>query len=236
LAVKVSVAAGAEPGSKLITLEVSNVSKSSALWIDWQLKAKSGSQERFLGVGNITNLNGAEKHTLTVEYVPSGEPVTIEASVTPDQSEVSAAARANNVKAVSIAASALPSTLQVAELNPTSAATAGATHHYTPRSGMTGCSMTQAPQGTNALGVNISCTAPGAGEIELFKNFTLKQNWKVNGVAVGTLGGGTLKHRQLPLAGSAAPHIRLDVTGAPNQSPVVVVRVDLVGPANTSPY
>lgn len=235
LAVKVTAVAGATAGAKLITVTVSNVSKSSALWIDWQLKVKGASGERFLGLGNIANLNGAEKHTITAEYFPHGEAVTIEASVAPASTEASAAARANNVKSVAVLATTLPAGLQAVDLNPALAAASGATHQYTPRSGMTGCAMTAAPQG-NGLGVTFNCTAPGAGDIEPYKNFTLKQGWKVNGVFLSPSGGGTVIHRQVLPAGGAAASVRTSITGSPNQNPAVLVRVELVGPVDTSPY
>jgi hypothetical protein len=230
------VGPGAQAGVQVVTLEITNKNASSASWIDWQLKAKSSTQELFLGVGSITTIHAGQKHTLTAEFVPNGQAFTIEASVSAGNPTEANGALSNNTKVVALASATPSAALQVADLNPTSAQGAGATHLYTPRAGMTGCTMAQAPQGTNALSVNMTCTTAGAGEVELFKTFTLKQGWKVNGVAVGSLGGGTVVNRHIPLAGSNDPRVSIGITGGPGQSPVLFVRVELVGPVNTSPY
>jgi hypothetical protein len=233
---KLQVAPGAQAGVQVITLEVTNKNGSSASWVDWQLKAKNGTQERFLGVGQITTIHSGQKHTLTAEFVPNGQDVTIEASVNAGNPTEASGAMGNNTKSIALAGGTPSAALQVADMNSTSAQDAGATHLYTPRTGMTGCTMTSAPQGTGALSVNMTCTAAGAGEVELFKNFTLKQGWKVNGVVVGSLGGGTVVNHHIPLAGGTDPRLSIGITGQSGQAPVLFVRVELVGPVNTSPY
>ncbi|HEX2731416.1 MAG TPA: hypothetical protein VHM70_07425 [Polyangiaceae bacterium] len=229
--------AGQPAGVQKVSATIQNYSKSSVTWIDWQLKAKSGTKERFLGAGSITVIDGNLTQTISVEFVPASSDSQLQFDIDTRRSiETNNLIRVDDTKTLSVPGAATPSTLSVADLDPARAASDGANHSYTPRSGMTGCSMAAAPVGTNSLAVNMTCTAAAQGEVELFKNFSLRNGWKVNGVAVGGLGGGSVEYHRLPNAGSSEPYASIGIKGAPGSMPLFFVNVELYGPAGSSPY
>jgi hypothetical protein len=223
-------------GAHRATFDVKNVSDRVVEAADWHLVLHANGHDTFLGAGAAKGLAAGATASFTADFTRDAASITVEAVVDPDQQlETTAVQRADNGKSLVVTGDLPIAGLQVVALDMNRAKAAGMQNTYAAWQGSTGCDMTPAPVGANALAVNASCVSAGGLDLDLLNGFTLKNGWKVNGVQIGTLGARSLFYRHIPLAGTAVTRTILGIPSHLNGT-LLFMAVQIVGPPNTQPY